>query len=496
MKTVLSKIRSALIFLGSRVFAHPYLPDALSWAGLFLGATGVSLILIAQPYFYWFDFQRAQFPVDFIAGLLKGNPLVFLGIGILYLAALWMIYKLFTRSLAFLVWLPVSFINLFFFLIWFWGRLFPGIMPPAGVQESLAGGLAIFLLALFMLFFLFRRQVSDMVQSRPWQRRAFVLLYGVWGILLIGGVILSALHPWPGWQLLQTVHSPGPRSQSAVAYDPDSKSTILFGGVSESLGYENYYHNDTWAWDGKDWKQLHPKNSPSPRSGQTMTYDQKDHVVILFGGEGPGQYSLGDTWLWDGQNWTAVATDNHPDSRIVPVMFYDPLLEKVILAGGYAIYGATQTTNDYQDVWAWDGKTWMPLPAEPVNAYLRSPATIYDSTLQQTLVMNYTGLWAWQDSQWSLKNMSPTPSARLDTWMASDSNGDALLFGGKMGTTLMNDTWLLRSGHWQPINPVAVPAPRYTHVLFYDPVSRGFILYGGLDSQGNFLADTWAFSMP
>ena len=88
------------------------------------------------------------------------------------------------------------------------------------------------------------------------------------------------------------------------------------------------------------------------------------------------------------------------------------------------------------------------------------------------------------------------PGGRVDTWMASRSDGETLLFGGKSGTTLLNDTWLLHMGRWQQMNPLASPAARSGFVMFYDPVSRGFILYGGLDSQNDLLSDTWAYAEP
>ena len=496
MKTILAKLRNAFIFLGSHVFAHPYLPDPLIWIGFLLAATGVSLTLVAQPYYYWFDFQRAVIPVDLIASLLKISPLVYLAASLLCLAVLWAAFKFLTRSVAFLVWLPISFMNLFAGLDWLLVNTVPESSSPTGIQEAIVGIVAAFLLAALLVLFLFRRQRPATSIRTGWRKRLPMALVVLWGFILACGIAVSALHPWTGWQRVQPQHSPGARAQAGVAYDTVQKNTILFGGVSEWLGYEFRFRNDTWAWDGRDWKELHPENSPTPRSSQGMAYDEKRQVIVLFGGEGPGGYTLGDTWIWDGKDWTPVYPSNSPDPRRTPVMFYDPTLEKVIMAGGFARYGSDRDVTDYQDAWAWDGNDWSLIENLPPNSYLRSPGAAYDAVTKQMVVMNFNGPWIWQAGHWTPQNTNPVPTGRVDTWMAASPAGEILLFGGKADTTSFNDTWLLGAGRWQRLSPWAVPAPRSQDVLFYDPASRGFMLYGGIDSQNNVLSDMWALPTP
>jgi hypothetical protein len=43
-----------------------------------------------------------------------------------------------------------------------------------------------------------------------------------------------------------------------------------------------------------------------------MVYDSKRHEVVLFGGISPPdadgrQQYLNDTWLWDGENWRSAS---------------------------------------------------------------------------------------------------------------------------------------------------------------------------------------------
>ena len=177
-------------------------------------------------------------------------------------------------------------------------------------------------------------------------------------------------------------------------------------------------------------------------------------------------------------------------------MFYDPTLEKVIMAGGFARYGSDRDVTDYQDAWAWDGNDWSPIEDLPPNSYLRSPGAAYDAVTKQMVVMNFNGPWIWQAGHWTPQNTNPVPTGRVDTWMAASPAGEILLFGGKADTTSFNDTWLLGAGRWQRLSPWAVPAPRSQDVLFYDPASRGFMLYGGIDSQNKVLSDMWALPTP
>ncbi len=45
-----------------------------------------------------------------------------------------------------------------------------------------------------------------------------------------------------------------------MAYDSRRGVTVLFGGVTQKPKVK--YVADTWEWNGKDWKEIHPKHSP------------------------------------------------------------------------------------------------------------------------------------------------------------------------------------------------------------------------------------------
>ena len=78
-----------------------------------------------------------------------------------------------------------------------------------------------------------------------------------------------------------------------MAYDAILDSVVLFGGVDEPGSQSN----DTWLWNGTDWKEIHLANAPGARYAAGMDYDPLSESLVLFGGFGINQ-TLDDTWLF------------------------------------------------------------------------------------------------------------------------------------------------------------------------------------------------------
>lgn len=77
--------------------------------------------------------------------------------------------------------------------------------------------------------------------------------------------------------------------------------------------------NETWIWDGTDWTQEQPAQSPEARSFAGMAAAGGE--VVLFGGTtfgGPIGNPEG-TWAWDGSAWTKLAGAG-PSPRTGPAM--------------------------------------------------------------------------------------------------------------------------------------------------------------------------------
>ena len=101
------------------------------------------------------------------------------------------------------------------------------------------------------------------------------------------------------WKMMSPAKSPPARHYSAMAYDPTSRRTILFGGAGEG-GVEKPLC-DTWGYDlAKDaWTQLNPSTRPSARGWHAMAFDHAVGKIVLFGGGPDRNRFQHDTWLFD-----------------------------------------------------------------------------------------------------------------------------------------------------------------------------------------------------
>ena len=82
-----------------------------------------------------------------------------------------------------------------------------------------------------------------------------------------------------------------------MAYEPGSKSVIMFGGKKGD--WPDYvYLGDTWVWNGKKWTEI-KSASPSDRMAHGMVCHEKLKKVFLFGGKPGAWQALDDTWLFN-----------------------------------------------------------------------------------------------------------------------------------------------------------------------------------------------------
>jgi hypothetical protein len=229
-----------------------------------------------------------------------------------------------------------------------------------------------------------------------------------------------------------------------MAYDAAQGQVVLFGGlatVSSRLG-------DTWLWNGSNWTQASPANSPPARASGVMVYDAATSQIVLFGGVNAGGSDIGDTWLWNGTDWTQATPANSPSPRDDYAMVYDAAHGEVVLFGG-----ASNGTY-LNDTWVWNGTNWTQL----------SPAN--------------------------------SPPARYTPGMAYDAAlGQVVMWGGYNGTYL-NDTWVWDGTNWTQETPQNSPTGRYaSNAITYDAAQGQVLLFGGLDSSQEF-NDTWVWGLP
>jgi hypothetical protein len=338
---------------------------------------------------------------------------------------------------------------------------------------------------------------------------------------------------------------PSARQGHAMAYDSNTGVVILFGGSPN--GSQAY--NDTWQWNGTTWTQLTPTNQPSARLYHSMTYDSNNQTIVLFGGQSaPGGTTLSDTWIWNGSNWVQQFPAQSPIGVWGHASCYNSSTNQVIITGGYC--------QEYMaETWAWNGTTWSqitgtpnptsrtwaamaydpstsncvlfggfngsnslndtwtlsnsgvwsqqsPPNSPPVRCYAKMG---YESNITQLVMFGglaygsggtlYNDVWEWNGSGWSQVTGTTPPSARWGFDLAFTSSSTFVLFGGYSGAGYQQDTWTCSGGGtWTQQNLGSSPSARYGAVMVYDPGHTQVVLFGGISASGTALSDTWTWN--
>lgn len=286
--------------------------------------------------------------------------------------------------------------------------------------------------------------------------------------VLFGGVddtqYLDDTWEWDGmrWEEHFPVTSPSARYGHAMAYDNRRGVVVLFGGCDDGGNL-----NDTWEWDGTNWARRLPLSSPPTRRGHAMAYDRVRNVVVLFGGwgESGGGY-LADTWEWDGTNWLQRTPSQTPPKRSGHAMAYDGACHCVLLFGG-------RDPVPLSDTWQWSGVTWTRRTPSVSPSPRYRHALAYDDSLMRVLlfggndgITTLADTWEWDGASWLQSVPKDQPSSRLEHALVYDSGRQcAVLFGG-FANGQLDDTW--EYGHVQlSVSPPIRTVPPGGSTSFY-----------------------------
>jgi MYXO-CTERM domain-containing protein len=321
---------------------------------------------------------------------------------------------------------------------------------PIGVDSGATGSREVWELNPATPAFTNRTPPLDMPASRYGQAMAFDPATGKTYLFGGGDPMTGGLYgdtwAWDGkaWALLATPTAPTPRSDAAMAYDPARKSLILFGG-----SYYGTAMADTWEWTSAEkWVQLSPAASPDPLMGHGMVTDAGRSKVLLFGGQTNYVYQpsgfytdpmRNQVWEWDGltatwTNRTPAVSVTGPGARTVPQMTFDEGRHKLFLFDGWN-YGASPTSY-----WEWDPLTagWASRDkAEPmINGY--ALAIAYD-TLRRRQVMlasPFTSMTGAQET-WELETGGQTWFDRQPNPSPGALNGPTAAFDSLRGVMVV-----------------------------------------------------------
>ncbi len=300
----------------------------------------------------------------------------------------------------------------------------------------------------------------------------------------------------PNWTQQSPQTSPLRRFGHLMTYDSTHGQVVLFGGSGYSTGLTSL--NDTWVWDGSNWTQESPQNSPPFRNGPAMAYDSAHAQVVLFSGEDLTIHYT-DTWLWDGSNWTQAFPTISPSARENHAMAYDPVHSQVVLFGGLNNFGSLN------DTWVWDGTNWTEVFPQNSPPARFGHTMAYDSAHGKIVLFAgatntgiYGDTWLWDGSNWTQAPGIGGPPARYDHAMAYDiSESQVVVFGGVGASGDLGDTWLWNGSGWTLEAPQSSPSARAQSAMAYDAGHDQVVLFGGIDDlTTQYFSDTWTWSAP
>ncbi len=481
--------------IGRRVFSAPYLPRGLVGFTLLVIITNTILFLIGQPPEYWIDYSLAYVDTPWVKQMLAIHPLLYVGVTTIYLIVIGLFLDGLSRTPALILWSSVNFIHINDALSWARHALNLQLPLTYPTEYILYTFLSIAFAGL-LGWSAARGLLSTKETARPSQLKPKTLpkvavgVAAIWLLLLAAGLLAVMNTPASGWLAITPDHSPGPRVGGEIVFDSHRGKAVLFGGSNAQWQYVT----ETWEWDGSDWQQLSPQETPSERGDIAMAYDQKQQVVILFGGENQGSV-LGDTWQWDGEQWHQLLPSNSPLARRGHKMIYDPLRGRVVLYGGYDGMGTF-----FNDAWEWDGQQWTQISFETTSPVASGFVMAYDQASSRIVAFlsGYPGgTWVWQGERWA-ESLSggEAPGQRGSAKAIYDSTNERLvMFGGVQDGEFCNDTWSLKGLRWQKIDTPLTPTARWGHMMFYDSSQEQVIIFGGYDDE-NVLEDMWELSLP
>ena len=320
-------------------------------------------------------------------------------------------------------------------------------------------------------------------------------------ILQFGGV--------PTWRRFLPEVRPIARNGPCMAYDAVRDRFVMFGGGV----------SDTWSLSiGTDttWTVVQPDLSgPFKVYGAALVHDTRRGRLLHFGGHlhyivHGTVFPFDSNELWEVgtdpyERWTLARAGPLPGMAGMSVLM-DPGADRLITLGGHSLqtqeWGGTWNL-DLSDTTGWrpltvagaapPARTMQAAAADPVARRIavfggRTPGgALRDSWL---LDLHEPATWTRLDST----QLAPPP--RYGHGMVYDPVGErALVFGGRDDDGhVYDDLWQLSltgTPAWSRIELPLTPGPRSHGALVYDSIRQRLVLFGGRDSDGVSLRDTW-----
>ena len=248
----------------------------------------------------------------------------------------------------------------------------------------------------------------------------------------------------------------------------------------------------------------------------------------------------------------SLLRESSPPARAHHALAYDPVARRVVLAGGSTPRDSGRSFEFFNDLWAFDGRRWVELPAsgdrlsgirlafdarraqlvswggfdgsprgdlrvlEPdgwrtLGTYpdmrVSEPGTAYDTRRDRLVTFGgsasrghaYGETWEHDGTRWHTIDVVGPPARQAHVMVFDERRGRVVMFGG-MGAAsaeggrppMLGDTWEYDGTRWIRFD-VDGPSPRLAAGATYDARRGMVVIFGGSGSSG-FLGDTWGWN--
>lgn len=293
----------------------------------------------------------------------------------------------------------------------------------------------------------------------------------------------------------EPANNPVARSASAMAYDPENDTVILFGGCYYDM--DIYCYNDTWELnpDTLRWTRLYPGGAfLGIRGWHGMVYDEVREKILLYGGydDDAGTY-YSQLYEYDRRlnTWVSVTTNGAtPTTSRAFGMAYDTIRDRIVIWGGTDTSG-NQTNKMYE----FDGKNsrWTDLTTRiPVQNSWTTERMIFNANRGRYLLyMANTGssdaVWEFDPNErrWTQLAVSSGPTNKYLSGygMVHEPSGSyrTMVWGGSAAKKMYYWTpGAGDTGTWTDVAQVGtLPTAYYEMAMAYDPSRNWIVLFGG-----------------
>ena len=158
------------------------------------------------------------------------------------------------------------------------------------------------------------------------------------------------------------------------------------------------------------------QNAPSNRQGHAIAFCPATGKTYMFGGYDDRHPMLDDLWEWDGTSWVQIPSDVRPLARYWAAMAYDPFRKSLILYGGESIQ-LDNSTLDLADSWEWQSGTrkWSQLFPKSSPGPQGGPSMVTDTGRGKVLLLtvdNPSVVWEWDGAGATWTNRTPVQDTR------------------------------------------------------------------------------------